>query len=456
MTEKHKNVPVGMIDLKHAVSDFISSKFKEIVKSDREKLSDAISLFMSKKTVSKETFDKLKKFYQKDEISRSIFFNILTHFEYEKIELLFNTIYAITDNPLWLIQLADDLDQIISTMNTRKAPEKQEALIRLRMAFRSYFSKIFNLQYLITHEYNANNTPINLLKYIAQKEGIHPASHWSVFEERLNIPEHILLGLEHFKISSQPVVYIEIAFSKGLIKSIHDIIGSGKVRVDLKDADTAVFYSLNSTFEALSGIGLGEKMIIRAKAYIEAHYPQVRQFATLSPIPGFKKFLETVVRDPKASFLISCKMLDEPSKRNRFFTSKNIESIKKEYKKAYPDRDAAFSEILLDVLQSKEWFENPVYFKNMENPLIKLCRHYLTAEKKRDRETGEMLNAVIDPVAHFHFSNGAYIGSINYLANMSDKGLNESFGMMVNYIYAVKKLDSNKIKYSQGIVDSQV
>jgi malonyl-CoA decarboxylase len=111
---------------------------------------------------------------------------------------------------------------------------------------------------------------------------------------------------------------------------------------------------------------------------------------------------------------------------------------------------------MLDILQSRKWYENLVYFRNLENPLIKLCKHYLTVEKKKDKETGELLHAALDPVAHFHFSNGAFIGSINYLANMSDKGLDESFGMMVNYIYTAKKLDSNKIKYSQGIIDSRV
>ena len=225
MNEKNKNSEVNINDFKNTISDFISSKFKDIIKSDREKLSDIISLFMSQKTVSKETFAKLNRFYQKDDISRSIFFNILTHFDYEKIELLFNTIYAITDNPLWLIHLTDDYDKIISHINTRDTLQKNEDQKRLRGYFRSYFSKIFNLQYLITHEYNANNTPINLLKYIAQKEGIHPASHWSIFEERLNIPEHILLGLEHFKISSQPVVYIEIVISKGVRLSSSELYG---------------------------------------------------------------------------------------------------------------------------------------------------------------------------------------------------------------------------------------
>ena len=130
-------------------------------------------------------------------------------------------------------------------------------------------SKIFNLQYLITRIYNGNNTPINLLKYIAEKEGVHPAEHWSEFEERINSPDHILIGLEHFKIRQIPIVYIEIALSKGLVKRIQDIIGKNKIELNYKKADTAMYYSINNTFIGLHGIGLGEKIIIRSMEYIK-------------------------------------------------------------------------------------------------------------------------------------------------------------------------------------------
>ena len=374
MNDKHKNSSAKITDFKITISDFISSKFKEIVKSDREKLSDIISLFVYQKANSKDTYNKLKRFYQKDESNRIIFFNILSHLTDENLEFLFNQIYAITDTPLWLIHLTDDLNEIIPNVNGQNL----DRLKKMREFFRSYFSKIYNLQYLVIREYNANNTPINLLKYISEKEGIHPASHWSVFEERLNIPEHILLGLEHFKISSQPVVYIEIAFSKGLLKSIHDIIGEKKIRVDLKDADTAVFYSLNSTLKALSGIGLGEKMIIRAKEYIQDHHPHVKQFATLSPVPGLRKYLDAIIKDQEASFSLTKNMLGETSKKNIFFSHKNINMITKEYKRMNSGKSYPFSKILLRILHSNNWFESSVYRKNLEDPLIKLCKYYLS------------------------------------------------------------------------------
>jgi malonyl-CoA decarboxylase len=241
-----------------------------------------------------------------------------------------------------------------------------------------------------------------------------------------------------------------------MLKSIHDIIGDKKIRVDLKEADTAVFYSLNNTFKSLSGIGLGEKMIIRAKEYIKEHYPHIKQFSTLSPVPGFKEYLDSILMGQKASYFLTKNMLDDTSKKNRFFSQKAIDTIVKEYGSMNSDKEVPFSKILLRVLHLNDWFENPVYKKHMEDPLIKLCKHYLTVEKKKDKETGLALHAVLDPVAHFHLSNGASIGSINYLANTSDKGMKESFGMMVNYIYSDKKHDSNKIKYSQGIVDTHV
>jgi len=445
-----------MNDFKKIITDFISAKFKGTLQSDKEKLSDIIALLMSQKTVSVETLERLKKFYQKDKNNRMVFFNILSNFKYVNVELLLNTIYAIDDNPLWPVQLTDDLDKILAYINNQDSMIDLDGLVKVRSYFRSYFSRIFNLQYLMTSEYNASNTPINLLKYIARKDGIHPASHWSVFEERLNIPEHILLGLEHFKLKSQPVVYVEIALSRGLIKSIHDIIGENKLRVDLKKADTAIFYSLNITFKSLAGIGLGEKMIIRAKEYIKFHYPHIEAFSTLSPVPGLRKYFETIVLDPMASFSLSKEMLDDTSKKNSDFPLKNIDSIRKEYERLNPDKNDSFSEMLLKILNSNKWFTNPVFIKNIEEPLVKLCKYYLIKEKKKDRETDQIGYAALDTVANFHLSNGASIGSINYLANLTDKGLDESFGMMVNFIYKDKKLDSNKIKYSQGIIDSLI
>ncbi len=80
----------------------------------------------------------------------------------------------------------------------------------------------------------------------------------------------------------------------------------------------------------------------------------------------------------------------------------------------------------------------------------------MASEKRKDKVNGEALPAALNPVANFHLSNGASIGSINYLANLSDRGQEKSFEMMVNYIYTAKKLDSNKIDYSQGIIDSKV
>jgi len=74
----------------------------------------------------------------------------------------------------------------------------------------------------------------------------------------------------------------------------------------------------------------------------------------------------------------------------------------------------------------------------LKNLLMESCSLYLTSVKRKKN--------AFDPVAHFHLKNGAYIFRLNWLGNLSKKGINESFGIMVNYFYDQSKLG----EYSSG------
>ena len=98
------------------------------------------------------------------------------------------------------------------------------------------------------------------------------------------------------------------------------------------------------------------------------------------------------------------------------------------------------------ILERENWWDNPVFFENLKKPMEKIVLFYIKNERRKNSAN------TFDPVANFHLSNGASLGGINFCANLTEKGLKESYGMMVNYIYDEKTMETNKLKYSEGIV----
>ena len=441
------------LEIRQRIADAVAGTFFKFVKSDGEKIKESLSLLATDRTIRPATVKAVREFYDRGDEQKEAFLEVLASLSLPKIEYVLSQVYAATDTPEWLITIREDLNRLTKKRAAEKADGKPVKPLRsLQSIFRDHFMRIFNYQYLVTRYCDAFSTSISLLKFIARKEGVHPAEHWWSFENRLNSPDHMILSLEHFKMPYIPLVYIEIALSRGLIRKIAKIISEKRKPFDISGANTAIFYSVNSTMDGLKGIGLGEKMIIRAKEYLENHYPGIKRFATLSPVPRFAEYLKKVLKAQGGSFRLTCVKIDA-NRRGRFFSGAEVKDIKAELAKRMEKvASLPLSAMLKAVLEDEKWFDNSVFRKRMEGPLTALMKYYLEKEKRRDRKTGKTLPNAYDPVANFHLSNGAYIGSINYLGNPTERGLKESFGMMLNYIYDEKRLDENKILYGRGEV----
>ncbi|EFV86957.1 hypothetical protein HMPREF0005_05943, partial [Achromobacter xylosoxidans C54] len=72
---------------------------------------------------------------------------------------------------------------------------------------------------------------------------------------------------------------------------------------------------------------------------------------------------------------------------------------------------------------------------------LRLAAHYLQAMKN---------GLPLDPVARFHLGNGARIERLNWAADTSAKGLKQSCGLMVNYLYDLDELDGNLARLHEG------
>lgn len=440
--------PSAFAELRKKIADAISRTLHQFVTSDRGSVEEALLLLASDRTIHPESTRVITEFYGGSPAQREAFFAILASLDPRKIEYILNQIYAAMDTPEWLIGIKADLDALVAERGAKTPAPLRE----LGSIFTDYFAKVFNFQYLLTRCCDAQNTSLALLKFISEKEGVHPAEHWWNFENRLNSPDHIIISLEHFKMPYVPLVYVEVALAKGIIRKMTKILADTRRVVDLTAADTAIFYSLNTTMPGLEGIALGAKMIIRAREYIERTYPQIRYFVTLSPMPGFRAYLTKILAGGAHDFSLTIRKIDA-NKHGRFFSNAELREIRR----AAGAADAMpIAGLLKQVLADERWYAQPAMRRAMRRPMTALARYYLTREKRINSKTRERSTHAYDQVANFHLSNGAGIGSINYLANRSARGMRESFGVMVNYLYDGKQIEKNKRLYRAGEVVCKV
>ena len=261
------------------------------------------------------------------------------------------------------------------------------------------------------------------IELIKNSDLVHPMASIEEMDQRLG-KDRRCFALYHRLIPYEPIIFIEVALTRGIVKNIFEIIDMGANMAQKVDADTAIFYSINNTQHGLAGLGMGRMLIGQVVDYLKREDEHIKNFATLSPLPGFwKRYLKPILEGKDETFA-----LKKPGVIS-FFSKKQIEKIMTNT--GIKDRETEqFNDALLSVLSSEEWAKNDVIRKNLNGPLIKIAYHYISKEKNPQ-------NKPLNPVAGFHMGNGATVSqkNINALSNPSARGLKESCGIMVNYIY---------------------
>jgi hypothetical protein len=223
----------------------------------------------------------------------------------------------------------------------------------------------------------------------------------------------------------EPVVFIEAALTRGMARCIHAILQGSDQGAGAARPDTAVFYSINNTQDGLVGLGLSKILIFDVVDAIKGCQPGIKTFCTLSPIPGFwHRYLKPILQGECGSFAMNRERLKS------YFSEKAQAALIEHYAQKVGDGKQDLSAVLLEILSAPGWIEDPVYAGLLRWPLTDLTYFYITKEKDRQ---GKPLN----PVANFHMHNGAGASfeNINFGANRSERGFEESCGMMVNYLY---------------------
>jgi hypothetical protein len=301
----------------------------------------------------------------------------------------------------------------------------QSGLDPLELDITELLNAWFNHGFLFLEEID-RDSPFKKIQFLKDRELVHPMVSLEEMGHRLGV-DRMCFALCHVVMPDEPVVFIEVALSRGLVRSIHEIIDdSADDREPVSNPDTAIFYSINNTQNGLAGLGLGKVLIFRVTEALKSRHPSLRTFATLSPIPGFwVKYLRPILEGTGEHFVISREaVLERFAPRARAELEDRLRDLEDVL-------SGDFANVLLRVLDRSDWIEDKVFRKHLEKPLREVAHSYIVGE--RDRR-----GRPINPVASFHLGNGATtsLRNVNFGANRSHRGLEESCGLMANYMYS--------------------
>src|SRR6266403_1626188 len=256
------------------------------------------------------------------------------------------------------------------------------------------FASWFNRGFLELRRIDWQSPAAVLAKLIAY-EAVHEIKGWDDLRRRL-APDRRCFAFFHPALPGEPLIFVEVALVEGLATSISPLLSQDveeqAARVQAARADTAIFYSISNCQDGLRGISFGNFLIKQVVEELQEEFPQLKQFSTLSPVPGFRRWL-----------------------------------TKRLAAESGPDT------ALLPELERDGWWHDLAQSEKLRAPLLRLCARYLTRRP----------SIRIDPVARFHLGNGARLERVNWLGNNAPRGIQESFGIMVNYLYDHDSIENN-------------
>lgn len=260
------------------------------------------------------------------------------------------------------------------------------------------------------------DSPASLLEKLIRYEAVHDIAGWEDLKNRLD-RDRRCFGFFHPRMPDEPLIFVEVALVRGLADSVHPLLDASQPVIDPKEADTAIFYSISNAQRGLAGISFGNFLIKRVVDGLAGELPNLKNFATLSPIPGFAAWLRQELARSGDGLL----------------APGEFELLHKHV----PVRDPPILEAALAV---EGWREQPELESALRPILLRLGAVYLLTARKGERAA--------DAVAHFHLSNGARVERLNWMADHSRKGLKQSCGMMVNYAYRLANIEGNHESYT--------
>ncbi|SIO29808.1 malonyl-CoA decarboxylase [Bradyrhizobium erythrophlei] len=261
-------------------------------------------------------------------------------------------------------------------------------------------SSWFNRGFLVLRRIDWS-TPANILEQIIRYEAVHEIRDWNDLRRRIDPIDRRCYAFFHPQLADEPLIFVEVALTESIPTAIAPLLAEERQPVPVERARTAVFYSISNTQRGLGGISFGSFLIKQVVEELRRELPKLDNFVTLSPVPGFVQWLKQATDVPVSD--------DERA--------------------------------LLENLDQPDWFEHADLTAQLRGVLEPLAAHYfLKARTPKGR--------LIDSVARFHIGNGARLERIDWLGDVSPKGLRESAGIMVNYLYRLDDIEKNHEAYA--------
>src|SRR5580698_2786777 len=258
----------------------------------------------------------------------------------------------------------------------------------------------FNRGFLVLRRIDWS-TPANILEKIIRYEAVHEIRDWDDLRRRIDPIDRRCYAFFHPALVDEPLIFVEVALTESITGAIAPLLAADRQSAPVERARTAVFYSISNTQRGLGGISFGSFLIKQVVEELRRELPKLENFVTLSPVPGFVQWLKQAPDVPLSD-----------------------------------DDRAQFVH-----LDEADWFDNVELAQQLRTLLEPLAAYYfLKARNPKGR--------LIDSVARFHLGNGARLERIDWLGDLSPKGLRESAGLMVNYLYRLEDIEKNHEVYA--------
>jgi malonyl-CoA decarboxylase len=267
------------------------------------------------------------------------------------------------------------------------------------------FSSWFNRGFLVLRRIDWS-TPASILEKIIRYEAVHEIRDWEDLRRRVDPPDRRCYAFFHPALVDEPLIFVEVALTREIPGAIAPILSDKREAVEPQRATTAVFYSITNCQRGLSGVTFGHFLIKQVVEEVSRELPRISHFVTLSPAPNFAVWLN------RERLNAASVALDED------------------------DRE------VLAALAQPDWWRNQETAATVREPFLRAAAwYYMRARNTRGLPA--------DAVARFHLGNGARLERLNWLGDMSSRALQQSYGLMVNYLYDLDYIEQNHEAYAQ-------
>ena len=315
---------------------------------------------------------------------------------------------ALPEGVKFLVDLRADLSRLIGN---------KDAFRSLDRDLRRLLTSWFDIGFLELQRIDWDS-PASLLEKLITYEAVHEIRSWDDLKNRLD-SDRRCFAFFHPRMPNEPLIFVEVALVNGLADNVQELLDQNAPVINPDEADTAIFYSISNAQKGLAGISFGGFLIKRVVDVLQGEFHRVKTFSTLSPIPGFRTWLDSSLESGE-----------------QILTESELESLQEiaaiEAEKINP---------LLGILKTVDWIKDEMLVEYIRPVLMRLCATYLLNEKG----LGER---ALDPVAHFHLTNGALVERICWKGDPTVPGMERSYGLMVNYLYRLDKIEENHEAYT--------